>query len=105
MVKSRNAFGALLATPGCAIDVGQNGEMLTKESFFLGEESGLSETFSSYGNESNNDNDDASIRQFFNSVWPCPRGRVQNRSRMNFESLTALLDEVAVEVVSRIGCC
>ncbi len=74
VVKSRNAFGALLATPGCAIDVGQNGEMLTKESFFLGEESGLSETFSSYGNESNNDSDDASIRQFFNSVWPCPRG-------------------------------
>ena len=48
------------------------------------------------------------MRQSDNFSIPSGRvhaARVQNRSRMNFESLTALLDEVAVEVVSRIGCC
>ena len=76
--------------------------MLTKESFFLGEESGLSETFSSSATKVIMI---TTMRQSDNFSIPSGRvihaARVQNRSRMNFESLTALLDEVAVEVVCR----
>ena len=99
VVKSRAAFGALLAAPRCAINLVQNGEMLTEESFFLGEESGLSETngssASSYGNESNG-NDKVAIGQFFKSVWPCPRS---SRS----ESLTYEVREFGDQVDSSGG--
>jgi len=99
VVKSRTAFGALLAAPRCAINLVQNGEMLTEESFFLGEESGLSETSgssaSSYGNESNG-NDKVAIGQFFKSVWPCPRS---SRS----ESLTYEVREFGDQVDSSGG--
>ena len=78
VVKSRATLGgSLIEAPRCAIDIAQNSEMVAKESFFLGEESGLSDTSNTsfYGTPESNGGggDKVSIDTFFKSAWPCPR--------------------------------
>ena len=105
VVKSRAAFGALLAAPRCAINLVQNGEMLTEESFFLGEETGLSETSGSSASSSATKvmvTTKSRSVSFLNRFGRVHEARVRNRSRMKCESL--VIKSIAA-VVSRIGCC
>ena len=105
VVKSRAAFGALLAAPRCAINLVQNGEMLTEESFFLGEESGLSKlvvvALLHTATKVMVTTKSRSV-SFLNRFGRVHEARVRNRSRMKCESL--VIKSIAA-VVSRIGCC
>ena len=72
LLKSRKPYGNILKAPRCAIDLVQNDDILNADSFFIGEESGLSDAHQ-YSVDTNGPGESVSVKQFFKSVWPCPR--------------------------------